>query len=401
MLTNDLHETVAKDKFIFGLVATFLCGMGFSIVMPVTPFLVQQYTTSASDQATMVTLLMSTYAFCMFFSAPILGTLSDRYGRRPILLISLVGSSIGFLIFGLGGSIGILFLGRVIEGLTGGSISTIFAYFADITPENQRTKYFGWISAVAGFGSAIGPALGGFLATFGYAVPLFFGALVSFINFLVGYFIMKESHPLENRSQELTFRDINPMLKLKQVLAIKKIRHLLMIGFFLWVPNSALQSIMSQFSIDTFQLKAAAIGFIFSIIGIQDILSQTFIMPILLKRLSDQQLIKLGISCQLVGYSLMTVSALLPQLSYFIVGMLVFGFGESIFSPSFNGLLSKSATQNSQGTIQGGSQSIQALSRIVGPLMAGQLYVTFGHSVPIILGVVLSLVGLLFMVNTK
>lgn len=137
-----------KKTLLFGLISVFLCGMGFSIIMPVVPFLVTPYVTNASDQALMVTLLTSVYAFCVFFAAPGLGALSDRFGRRPVLLICFIGSAIGYFIFGLGGALWVLFLGRIIEGITGGSISTLFAFFADITPQEERTKYFGWVSEV-------------------------------------------------------------------------------------------------------------------------------------------------------------------------------------------------------------------------------------------------------------
>nr|MBS9407747.1 MFS transporter [Streptococcus oralis] len=121
-----------------------------------------------------------------FFSAPALGVLSDKYGRRPLLLICLFGSAIGYLVFGVGGALWVLFAGRIIEGITGGSISTIFAYFADIIPPKQRTKYFGWVSAVVGAGTIIGPTLGGLLANFDHSVPLYFGAFITLLNVLYG-----------------------------------------------------------------------------------------------------------------------------------------------------------------------------------------------------------------------
>lgn len=154
------EQTIDPKALLFGLISVFMVGLGFTIVIPVIPYLVQPYTT-VQNQAVVVSLLTSVYAFCVFIAAPGLGAVSDRYGRRPVLLISLLGSVIGYTIFGIGGAIWILFLGRVIEGLTGGDISTIFAYFADITPENQRTKIFGWVSAVVGIGTAFGPTLGG------------------------------------------------------------------------------------------------------------------------------------------------------------------------------------------------------------------------------------------------
>lgn len=152
---STIEPTMDKHALIFGLISVFLIGIGFSIITPVIPFLVEPYVVHPNNQAIIVTLLISVYAVCMFFSAPILGALSDRFGRRPLLLFSLLGAAIGFLVFGIGGSLWVLFAGRIIEGITGGSISTIFAYFADITPKEQRTKYFGWVSAIAGVGSVM------------------------------------------------------------------------------------------------------------------------------------------------------------------------------------------------------------------------------------------------------
>lgn len=186
---SSTKSIINKKTLLFGLISVFLCGMGFSIIMPVVPFLVTPYVTNASDQALMVTLLTSVYALCVFFAAPGLGALSDRFGRRPVLLICFIGSAIGYFIFGLGGALWVLFLGRIIEGITGGSISTLFAFFADITPQEERTKYFGWVSAAAGAGAALGPAFGGLLAHFGYAMPFFFGAAITFHQLFIRLFL--------------------------------------------------------------------------------------------------------------------------------------------------------------------------------------------------------------------
>lgn len=136
--TQNTEQTVDRHALIFGLISVFLCGIGFTIIAPVVPFLVRPYTDNPGEQAVMVTLLTSVYAFCVFFAAPVLGALSDKYGRRPLLLICLLGSAIGYFVFGLGGALWVLFAGRIIEGITGGSISTIFAYFADIIPAEQE-----------------------------------------------------------------------------------------------------------------------------------------------------------------------------------------------------------------------------------------------------------------------
>ncbi|EJS67618.1 hypothetical protein ICW_03308 [Bacillus wiedmannii] len=391
---NETEKNIYKHALIFGLISVFLCGIGFSIIMPVVPFLVESYISSPEEQALVVTLLTSVYAVCVFFAAPALGALSDKYGRRPLLLICLFGSAIGYLVFGIGGALWVLFAGRIVEGITGGSISTIFAYFADIIPSEQRTKYFGWVSAVVGAGTIIGPTLGGLLAKFGHSVPLYFGALITLLNVLYGMKYMPESLDKNNRLKEITFVRLNPFAQLANILSMKNLKWLLVSAFLLWIPNGSLQAIFTQFTMDTFSWKPALIGLMFSIMGFQDIISQAFIMPKLLIKLSDKQIAMLGMVSEIIGYSFIAASALFSLYPLLIVGMLLFGFGDSIFGPSFNGMLSKSVDSSEQGRIQGGSQSIQALARMIGPIIGGQIYVSLGHAAPAFMGMILIVVAI-------
>jgi DHA1 family tetracycline resistance protein-like MFS transporter len=387
-------QIVDKHALIFGLISVFLCGIGFTIIAPVVPFLVQPYTSNPEEQAIVVTLLTSVYAICVFFAAPGLGALSDKYGRRPVLLVCLLGSVIGYLIFGIGGALWVLFAGRIIDGITGGTISTIFAYFADIIPPEHRTKYFGWMSAIVGVGTVIGPTLGGLLAKFGYSVPLYFGAIITLLNVIYGFFFMPESLGKNNRLKEITFVRLNPFTQLASILSMKNLKRLLVSGFLLWIPNGSLQAIFSQFTMDTFSFQPALIGLMFSIMGFQDIISQGLIMPKLLIKLSDKEIAILGMVSEIIGYSLIALSALFSFYPIFIAGMFIFGFGDSIFGPSFNGMLSKSVDSSEQGRIQGGSQSIQALARMIGPVIGGQIYVSFGHAAPAFMGIILIAVAI-------
>lgn len=387
-------QTIDKKALIFGLMSVFLCGMGFSIISPVIPFLVKPYISNPSEQAIFVTLLTSVYAVCVFFSAPGLGALSDRYGRRPILLVCLLGSAIGYLVFGIGGALWVLFAGRIIDGITGGNISTIFAYFADITPREQRTKYFGWISAVVGVGTVLGPTIGGLLAKFGYSVPFYFGAIITLINLVYGIFYMPESLNNNNRLKKITFVRLNPFTQLISVLSIKNLKRLLISGFLLWITSGSFQALFSQFTMNTFNWTPAIIGLILSIMGIQDIISQGFIMPKLLIKLSDIKITVLGMVSEIIGYAFIAASGLLAFYPLFIIGMFIFGFGDSIIGPSFNGMISKSVDDSEQGRIQGGSQSIQSLARIIGPIIGGQIYVAFGHSSFAFMGIILIIIAI-------
>lgn len=274
------------------------------------------------------------------------------------------------------------------------SISTIFAYFADITPKEERTKYFGWISAIAGIGAAIGPTLGGVLAKFGYAVPMYFGAIITLLNFIYGILYMPESLHENNRLKKITLVRLNPFTQLMSVLSMKNLKRLLISAFLIWIPNGSLQSIFSLFTMDTFNWTPTLIGLMFSIMGIQDIISQCLIMPKLLMKLSDVKIAILGMVSEIIGYALIAASAIFIFYPFFIVGMFIFGFGDSIFGPSFNRMLSKSADSSEQGRIQGGSQALQSLARIIGPILGGQAYVSLGHSSPAFMGIILIILAI-------
>lgn len=391
---------INKHALTFGLITTFLTGLGFTIISPVVPFMVAPFA-NAHDQALIVTSLMAIYALCTFFAAPALGSLSDRFGRKPILLISLAGSALGYLIFGLAGSLWMLFLGRIIDGLTGGNIVTLFAYFADITDEENRTKVFGWTAAAVGVGTISGPTVGGFLAHFGNSVPFYFGALISIANLLYGAFVMNESLPETHRTRNFSLKQLNPFTQLFQLLRMKNLNRLLFAGILLWLPNGALQAIISQFSLDSFAWTPVLIGLAISIMGLMDILTQIFIMPRLLKLANEDKLIRLALVCEIIAYLLFALSAFSKMWPFFILAMFTFAFGDSIFGTAFNGKLSKSATSSEQGKLQGGSQALQALTRVIGPLIGGQIYISLGHFAPALMGFIFLIIALLVLSKTK
>lgn len=384
-----MNTTINKHALVFGFTSVFLIGLGLTIVNPVIPFMVEQYTKNTQQQATTVTLLSAIYAFSMFLAAPMLGALSDRFGRKIILISSLFGSAIGYYLFGFGGALWILFLGRIIEGLTGGEISAILAYFADLTPIESRTKSLGWISATVGIGTAAGPLIGGFLAQYGPAIPLYVASFLSLSNAVYGYFFMPESLTKRERTRNLSLQQINPFKQLQLVFTFRSVKWLLITGFLIWLPNGSFQAIFAQFSIDTFHLSPIIIGFTFSLIGIMDIFAQLLIMPILLKFWRENQIITMGITSEMIGYSVIILSAFYGSIPCFIIGMVFFGLGDAIFSPSYNGLISTYASKEDQGKIQGASQSIQALARVIGPMIGGQLYANFHHTMPFIIGFIL------------
>lgn len=382
-----MNNSQHKHGIYFGFITAFLTGLALTIISPVIPFLVERYTTNSSTQATVVTLLMSVYALATFISAPILGSLSDYYGRRPVLIISLIGSAIGYLIFGLGGSLWVLFLGRIIEGVSGGEIATIFAYFSDITSKEERTKYFGWLSAVVGIGTAFGPLLGGLLAHFGPSMPMYFGAGITLINAIYGYFLMPESIAKRDNQLKIEKVQINPINQIKFTLMIPTIKWFLLVGSFIWLANGSFQAIFSQLTIDLFSWQPALIGMSFSMIGFVDIFSQFLIMPQLIKRFSDKIICLIGITGEVSGYIFITASVIFKNPLLFLVGLFIFSFGDAIFTPAFNGFISKSVSSKEQGRLQGTSQSVQSLARVIGPIVGGQIYVFLTPAAPAIMSV--------------
>lgn len=387
--TQSTEQTAPKKALIFGLTSVLLYGIGFGLTAPVVPFLVQPYVKSPGNQAMVVALLTFIYAVCVFLAAPGLGALSDRYGRRPVLIICLLGSAAGYLIFGIGGALWVLFLGRIIDGLTGGNISTILAYFADITPADQRTKYFGWAGAAAGVGSIIGPSLGGLLAKFGYSTPMYFGVIITLLNVVYGAIYMPESLSKEHRLNKISSERLNPFTQLASIFSIKNLKWIFIAIFLLGVPSGSLQTFFSQFAKDTFKWGPAIIGIMFSILGALDIITQSFIMPKLLIKLKVPQIAVLGMVSEIIAYGFIAASGIFSYFPFFTAGTIIFGFGDAIFGPAVNGMASNAVSLEEQGRIQGGSQSVQALTRIIGPILGGVLYVSRGSFAPAVMGVIL------------
>jgi DHA1 family tetracycline resistance protein-like MFS transporter len=367
-----------RSALIFILLTSFLNLVGVSIIAPVAPFIAEKY----GADAFIISLLFAVNSFATLIAVPGLGTLSDHFGRRPILLISLLGSGIGYIIFGIGGALWVLFLSRTIDGLFAGDVGAVLAYIGDIAKEEERTKYFGWVGAASGLGFVIGPIIGGVLVRVSYATPFFAAGAITLVNMVYGYFRLPESLPRENRTEQLETRRLNPLTQLTDLFAFARLRWLL-IGTLLYsLPFAMIQANLSVYIQDRLQWDAIGVSSIFFVIGTVGIIMQLVIVPWLQPRLGEGKVAFAGMVTQVVGLLMLAVLDAVgaPLLLYCAVA--AFAAGNGMVIPSLASLLSRSVAQNEQGKIQGGSQSLQALARVIGPAWAGLVYEGVSRAAP-------------------
>jgi DHA1 family tetracycline resistance protein-like MFS transporter len=391
-----MDTSVFKNtRFLFILFTAFLSILGIGIIIPVIPYIVEQYVDASQKNmiALYVGLLISLYSFCQFFAAPVLGALSDKYGRRPILLLCLLGSAAGYILFGIGGSLGILFLARVIDGITGGDVGTVFAYIADITKPQDRGKYFGIVGATVGLGFMLGPSVGGLVSHISLSAPLYLAAFLTLLNAAFGYFVLPESLSKGQRNSDFSLHHLNPFTQLSYVLKNNILKLLLFTGVFYFFPFAQLQGIGSVYLKDALNWSPANIGFFFLFVGIGDMITQGFLVGKLAPKFGQIKLVLAGFFLTGVAFLLYSFLPIFPLISIVVVYLIIYTLGSGLFEPSMNGLVSQIADPREQGRVQGASQSMQSITRIVAPLFAAFLY-QFGHGLPYLVGAMLSAIGI-------
>lgn len=391
-----------RSHMTFILITTFLNFAGIGIVNPIAPFLVGRYVPQ-HDVALTVAILFTSYAFFQLLAAPSLGALSDRYGRRPILFICLMGSAIGYLVMGIGGALGILFLGRILDGITGGNTTIISAYAADMTTPDERTRFYSLLGASAGMGFVIGPTLGGLIyrLTDTYTAPLFFASFVTILNAIWGYFTMPETLSPEKRATPIPLTRLNPLSQLVTVFRLTQLRTLLL-SIFLWsVAFAVVQSNFSSLAADHLGWKPDQIGLAFLEYGLISVFTQAVLMQRLLHKFNEEQLVRGGLWIMVVGFMLMASLTLTHALLVVLSGVALAALATGLINPSFDSLLSKRVGVDQQGIVQGGNHSTQALARVVGPLWAGLSYRQFGQSTPYLTGAVGLLLAAIIITNKR
>ncbi len=373
----------------------FLNFAGFTIIIPVLPFLIGQYV-DPTLVGPLVGVITSVYALGQLISAPALGALSDRVGRRPVLLFSLCGSVVGYVILGIGGALWVLFLGRIIDGLTGGNISTMYAYVADITEPRERGRYYGMLGAAGGLGFIVGPAIGGFVGQFSVTAPMFVAAGVTAINVVWAYLALPESVPRERRPSTFQLSQLNPLAPLRLLSKSTALRIAFGASFLFFFGATMLQSNLSVFLKDILDFGPAQIGIVLFTVGIMDIVSQGLLTGRLLPRFGERRLARGGLLINACGFAMIGLVAVSPSLVLLFAGVIVLTLGDGLFQPAMGGIIADAAPTGAQGAVQGANQAQQSIARILGPLLAAFLY-TLGPGVPYVTGAAVVVVALVIL----
>ncbi len=356
---------------IVGIV--LLNSIGFSVVLPLLPFLVGKYL-PANQVVVGMSALMSVFAACTFFAAPVFGALSDRYGRKIILLVSLSGSVAGYILFGVGGALWILFLGRIIDGLTAGNISTLFAYVSDSSEPHERTRWFGYIGSVMGIGKIGGPALGGLLGSISIALPFYITAAFIFLSGIAVYFFLPESLSPEKRAKRLTLGHLNTFAHFKDIFGVKMLKWLLLPGMLFYGSLGIFQFNFTVFLKDIYQWPPAMIGSILTLVGICEIGSRALLLPCLLKHFSEKSISLAGLAALATGLALILAGTFVHSVIFISASIVLIITGEGLFDPTYNARLSQAVDETKQGKLQGVNQSLQSANNIFVPLAAAAIY---------------------------
>ncbi len=354
-------------------VTVFIDLVGFGIVLPLLPYYAETYGASAL----LVGLLSTSYSLMQFLFNPVWGRLSDRFGRRPLILLSLGGSCVGFLIFGLARNLAVLFVGRMVAGIAGAIIPTTNAYIADVTTPENRAKGMGLVGAAFGLGFILGPAIGGMLAPYGYDKPALLASAMAGMNWLFAYFRLPESLTEEVRRRSLSRRfDLKTLF---DALSHPRIGLLLAIYFMATFAFSNMEATFGLLNEHGYGLTARQTGYLFTYIGILMTVMQGVLVGRIVRRLGEKLCIALGTLTMIFGLSLMPFA---PNMTIYcaITGLLAFGTG--INNPSLTGLLSRSTASEEQGGIMGMAQSLASLGRILGPAWGGYSFGSFGLKWP-------------------
>jgi MFS transporter, DHA1 family, tetracycline resistance protein len=367
---------MAKDRkaaigFIF--ITLLVDVMGWGLIIPVMPKLISQLKGISINEASADGgWLLAAYAIAQFFCAPIIGNLSDRYGRRPVLLSSLIGFGIDYLFLALAPTYGWLFIGRIIAGITGASFTTASAYIADISTPETRAKNFGVIGAAFGLGFIIGPALGGLLSGWGVRAPFYAAAALCLLNALYGYFVLPESLSKENR-RPFEWRKANPFGAFQFLRKHPSIAGLAICFFLIYLAAQAVQGNWSFFTIYRFNWTEKTVGISLAVVGLLVGGVQAGLVRVVVPKLGNEKSIYLGLLLYTLGLVLFAFATEGWMMFAFLVPYCLGG----IAGPSLQATLAGHVTPGEQGALQGALTSLMSVTTIIGPLIMNNLFTYF------------------------
>jgi DHA1 family tetracycline resistance protein-like MFS transporter len=365
---SDDSQTIGKGRrkaalgFIFAVALMDVLSLG--IMIPVLPNLVKEFAGGDTASASLWVGLFSTvWALMQFVCSPILGLISDRFGRRPVILISIFGLGVDYLFMAMAPTLAWLFVGRVIHGVTAASFSTASAYIADVTPPEKRAKSFGLIGAAWGVGFVVGPALGGWLGEIDLRLPFYVAAGLALTNWLYGFLILPESLPPEKREKRFDWRKANPLGSLTLLRSHRDLMGLASLMFLFHMAHYVLPAIFVLYTGYRYDWSMSQIGLMLMVTGVLGIIVQAGLVGPIVKRLGERGAMLLGMFCGAVGF---TIYGLAPTQEIYWIGMPIFAL-MGLVQPGLQGLMTRRVAPHEQGQLQGANSSIAGLTGLVGP----------------------------------
>ncbi|MFD3393474.1 TCR/Tet family MFS transporter [Aquirufa sp. OSTEICH-129V] len=362
----------AAIGFIF--VTLLIDVMGIGIIIPTMPTLIRGFTGGDLSTASQYSgWLMASYAIMQFIFSPVLGGLSDQYGRRPIILASLFGFSLDYLLLANAPNITWLFVGRILAGITGASFTTAQAYIADVSTAENRAKNFGMVGAAFGLGFIVGPAIGGLLGNIDVHLPFYASAVLTMVNALYGYFVLPESLALENR-RPFDWKRANPFGSLKHMSKYQPMVLGLVGGYFcVQLASQAHPSTWSYFTMKVFDWTPDEVGYSLAFVGLIVAVVQGGLTRVITPKIGERKAISYGLLLWASGFLLFAFATESWMMYAF---MIPFGLG-GLAGPALQSLITQQVGANEQGELQGGLTSLQSITTILGPLFASNLFAYF------------------------
>jgi multidrug resistance protein len=389
----DPQRTKRVLRLIFFIMLMDIVGM--SIIFPVAPYIVQRY----SSDALMVTMLTVIYAGAQFFAAPALGKISDRVGRRPVLLASVFGSAVGYFIFGIGGALWVLFLSRLIDGITGGNISTASAYIIDVSKPEERTKNFTLLGMAYGVGFIVGPALGGVLGQWSLNAPVYLAGSIFLVSTALVYFLLPESLPVESRATgRLRLNDFNPFASVAQMVFKPGLGLILLIVALFNFGFDGVNSVMGIFIKNKFTASPLTLGLLFVFVGIATAFVQGALIERLVPRFGEKRMAFVGLLGSVIGWPLIMLTPALWML--FPVTFLQSGITGFIWATT-GAMAAGLVHEHEQGQLAGVNVALAGLMSMLGPLWAGGVYDGVSPNAPFWMGSIILLIACLVLARVK